>query len=92
MTHLKKHFSSEKDLRIFIKHYLKSNLKGVRDLVKAEIIVKNLKPPLVCLKLPFYSEGNLIRCNEVDFLIKKLEESGIRAEVYYADDWNEFGY
>jgi len=85
----RKGFSSEKDLRLFVKNYLKSNLKGVKDLVKAEVIIKKVKPPEACLKLPFYSEGNLIRCNEVDFLMKELEKAGIKAEVYYIDDWSE---
>ncbi|RKX61284.1 MAG: hypothetical protein DRP29_00790 [Thermodesulfobacteriota bacterium] len=83
---MKKHFKREKDLRLFVKKFLKTHLKGLPKGVQLEIKVKSLKPPLVSLFFPFYSEGNLIRANEVDFLLKDLENLGIKAELYYIDD------
>jgi len=84
---LPKHFKNEKDLRLFIKRFLKENLKGLPPESKIEIEVLKVKPAEVILKFPFYSEGNLIRANEVDFLLKDLIELGIKAHIVYVDDF-----
>ncbi|WP_038056871.1 hypothetical protein [Thermodesulfobacterium hydrogeniphilum] len=81
-----KNFKSEKDLRLFIKKFLKENLKGLPETAKIQIKVLNIKPPQVVLEMPFYSEGNLIRVNEVDFLIQHLVNLGIRVNIIYLDD------
>jgi hypothetical protein len=83
---LVKNFKNEKDLKLFIKKFLKKNLKGLPPESKIEIEVIKIKPAEVILKFPFYSEGNLIRVNEVDFLLKKLIDLGIKAQVKYIDD------
>ncbi len=81
-----KNFKNEKDLKLFIKRFLKENLKGLPPESKIEIEVIKIKPAEVILKFPFYSEGNLIRVNEVDFLLKTLIDLGIKAQVKYIDD------
>ncbi|PMP68476.1 MAG: hypothetical protein C0190_01495 [Thermodesulfobacterium geofontis] len=81
-----KNFRREKDLRLFIKKFLKENLKGLPPESKIDIEVIKIKPAEVILKFPFYSEGNLIRANEVDFLLKDLINLGIKAQVKYIDD------
>ena len=81
-----KNFKNEKDLKLFVKRFLKENLKGLPPERKIEIKVIKIKPAEVILKFPFYSEGNLIRVNEVDFLLKNLMDLGIRAQVKYIDD------
>jgi len=87
---VKKHFKKEKDLRLFVKNFLKTSLKGLPEDKKFEVKVKSIKPPCVQIFFPFYSEGNLIRANEVDFLIGKLlEEFQIKAEVIYLDEFEE---
>jgi len=83
---LVKNFRREKDLRLFIKKFLKENLKGLPPESKIDIEVIKIKPAEVILKFPFYSEGNLIRANEVDFLLKDLINLGIKAQVKYIDD------
>jgi len=83
---LVKNFKNEKDLKLFIKRFLKENLKGLPPESKIEIEVIKIKPAEVILKFPFYSEGNLIRVNEVDFLLKTLINLGIKAQVKYIDD------
>ncbi len=82
-----KHFKNEKDLRLFVKKFLKGNLKGLPPESKIEVEVLKVKPAEVILKFPFYSEGNLIRTNEVDFLLKNLMELGIKAYIKYLDDF-----
>jgi hypothetical protein len=79
-------FKNEKDLRLFVKRFLKEHLRGLPETAKIEIKVVSFKPPQVLLHLPFYSEGNLIRVNEVDFLLEKLLNLGIKGEVVYIDD------
>jgi len=87
---VKKGFKKEKELRLFVKNFLKNNLKGLPEDKKFEVKVKSLSPPCVQIFFPFYSEGNLIRANEVDFLIGKLlEEYQIIAEVVYLDEAEE---
>jgi len=81
-----KNFKNEKDLKLFVKRFLKENLKGLPPESKIEIEVIKIKPAEVILKFPFYSEGNLIRVNEVDFLLKTLINLGIKARVKYIDD------
>jgi len=83
---LSKKFKNEKDLRLFIKKFLKQNLKGLPPESKIEVEIVKFKPAEVILKFPFYSEGNLIRANEVDFLLKTLIELGIKAHIKYIDD------
>jgi len=81
-----KNFKNEKDLKLFIKRFLKENLKGLPPESKIEIEVVKIKPSEIILKFPFYSEGNLIRVNEVDFLLKNLIDLGIKVQVKYIDD------
>ena len=85
-----KTFKNEKDLRLFIKKFLKENLKGLPLESKIEIQIIKIKPAEVILKFPFYSEGNLIRVNEVDFLLKILMDLGIKAHIRYIDDVENF--
>ena len=85
-----KTFKNEKDLRLFIKKFLKENLKGLPLESKIDIQIIKVKPAEVILKFPFYSEGNLIRVNEVDFLLKILMDLGIKAYVRYIDDVENF--
>jgi len=87
---LNKSFKNEKDLRLFVKRFLKEKLKGLPPESKIEIEVIKVKPAEVILKFPFYSEGNLIRANEVDFLLKDLMEMGIKAHIRYVDDFEIF--
>ncbi len=70
-----------------MKKFLKENLKGLPPESKIEVEVLKVKPAEVLLKFPFYSEGNLIRANEVDFLLKDLMELGIKAHIKYLDDF-----
>lgn len=81
-----KNFRNEKDLRLFIKKFLKENLKGLPAESKIEVKIVKIKPAEVILKFPFYSESNLIRTNEVDFLLKNLLSLGIKVYVKYIDD------
>ncbi len=83
-------FLSEKDLRLFVKRFLKDHLKGLPEGTKIEIKVLDYLSPKVQLLFPFYSEGNVLRALEVDFLVKELYNVGIEAEVYYLDDWEVF--
>lgn len=84
---MNKGFKNEKDLRLFVKKFLKEKLKGLPPESKVEIKVIKVKPAEIILKFPFYSEGNLIRANEVDFLLKDLAEIGIKAYIKYIDDF-----
>ena len=77
---------TEKDLRLFVKKYIKERLKGLPSDKKLEVKVKSVSPPIINLYLPFFSEGNLIRANEVDFLIADLEKLGLKVEIFYLDD------
>ncbi|MFN3567445.1 MAG: hypothetical protein ACK4UR_00850 [Caldimicrobium sp.] len=86
MKPLKK-FVSEKDLRLFMKNFLKKNLKGLPEAAKIEIKVVEFNPPSVELYFPFHSEGNLLRVYEVDFLIKELYNLGIKVDIFYLDDF-----
>lgn len=79
----------EKEIRNWVKKFLKQHLKGVSELLKIKIKVVNINPPKVYLELPFYSEGNLIRANEVDFLITEIEKEGVSIEIFYLDDFLE---
>ncbi len=84
-----KGFPNEKDLRLFVKRFLKENLKGLPEGVKIEIEVTSLNPPEVNLFFPFYSEGNLLRTLEVDFLLAELYNLGIGCHLFYLDDLGE---
>jgi hypothetical protein len=87
-----KGFRNEKDLRLFVKRFLKENLKGLPEGVKIEIEVSSLNPPEVNLFFPFYSEGNLLRTLEVDFLLTELYNLGISCHLFYLDDMGERDY
>ncbi|MFN4131609.1 MAG: hypothetical protein ACK4GE_00855 [Caldimicrobium sp.] len=82
-----KRFRSEKDLRLFVKNFFKKNIKGLPEEAKIEIKVLNVNPPKIQLFLPFYSEGNLLRVLEVDFLVRELYNLGITVDIFYLDDW-----
>lgn len=84
-----KSFRNEKDLRLFVKRFLKERLKGLPEGTKIEVEVASLKPPSVNLYFPFYSEGNLIRAFEVDFLLAELYNLGIECSLFYQDDIGE---
>lgn len=86
MKSLKK-FRSEKDLRLFVKNFLKKNLKGLPEEAKIEIRVVKVDPPKIHLFFPFYAEGNMLRALEVDFLVRELYNLGILVDLYYLDDW-----
>lgn len=83
---MKKSFKSLKDLKLFTKKLFKERFKGLPEGVKIEVEALEINPPQVRIFLPFYSEGNLIRCNEVDFFVEELMDLGIKAEVVYLDD------
>ncbi len=83
---MKPKIKTEKDLRIFVKKFFKEHLKGLPEDKKFEVKVTSVSPPRVRLHMPFYSEGNLIRANEVDFLTKELLDLGIKVDVFYVDD------
>jgi len=84
----KKTFKNKKDLKLFIKNFLKTYLKGLPEEIFPQIEIEplGLKPPKVRIVLPFYSEGNLIRANEVDFLLERLLILGVTGEILYLDD------
>lgn len=84
-----RNFRNEKDLRLFVKRFFKENLKGLPEGTKIEVEVSSLKPPVVNLYFPFYSEGNLIRAFEVDFLLAELYNLGIACNLFYQDDIGE---
>lgn len=84
-----KRFRNEKDLRLFVKRFLKENLKGLPEGTKIDIEVFSLTPPSVNLYFPFYSEGNLLRAYEVDFLLAELYNLGIICNLFYQDDLGE---
>ena len=79
-------FLSEKDLRLFLRRFLKERLKGLPPDFKIEIEVFSHKPPKSALKIPTHSEKNLIRAHQVDLLVRELFEAGIAVEVFYLDD------
>jgi len=83
---MKKSFKGEKDLRLFVKNFLKTRLKGLPEEKKIKVKVKNFKNLEVSILMPFYSEGNLIRANEVDFLLDELLNLGIKPVIFYLDD------
>lgn len=82
----KRTFLSEKDLRLFLKRFLKEKLKGLPPDFKIEIKVFSHQPPQTALKIPTHSEKNLLRAHQVDLLIRELSEAGIAVEVFYLDD------
>ncbi|WP_153303805.1 hypothetical protein [Thermosulfurimonas dismutans] len=82
----RKNFLSEKDLRLFLKRFLKEKLKGLPPDFKIEIRVFSHQPPRTALKIPAHSEKNLLRAHQVDLLIRELSEAGITVEVFYLDD------
>ena|GEM_PF-735375 len=84
-----KKFSSEKDLRLFVKKLFQEKIKGLPPQARIEIHVLSLKPPMIRLKLPFFSEGNLLRANEVDFFLEELYNWGIEGDIFYLDDQGE---
>jgi len=84
-----KNFRSEKELRLFVKRFFKERLKGLPEGTKIEVEVVSLKPPVVNLYFPFYSEGNLLRVFEVDFLLSELYNWGIEGHLFYLDDLGE---
>ncbi|QER41325.1 hypothetical protein F1847_00695 [Thermodesulfobacterium sp. TA1] len=83
---MKKSFKNLKDVKLFTKKFLKERLKGLPEEAKIEVEAVGLNPPQVRIYLPFYSEGNLIRCNEVDFILEELLSLGIHGEIVYLDD------
>ncbi len=87
---MKRKFKSEKDLRLFLKKLFKEKLKHCEQPLKIEVKVETLTPPKAKVFLPFYSEGNLIRLNEMDFFLKTLCEEGIEVELYYEDERENF--
>ncbi len=89
---MKKNFKNEKDLKLFVKRFFKENLKGLPETAKINVRVICVKPPKVLLEMPFYSEGNLIRINEVDFLLKELSAFGIETIIAYLDDLEITGF
>lgn len=82
-------FFSEKDIRLFVKRQFMGSFKGLPEDIKPEIKVLSVAPPKVLILLPFHSEGNLIRNNEVDFFLAGLYNWGIEGEVLYLDDLGE---
>jgi len=82
-------FKKEKDLRLFVKRFLKERLKGLPDEKPFEVYVESLKPPIVKIFSPFYSEGNLLRAHEVDLILLELYNLGILVKLYYEDDLGE---
>ncbi|MCS7150641.1 MAG: hypothetical protein RMI93_07900 [Caldimicrobium sp.] len=85
----KRRFNSEKDLRLFVKKLFKDSIRGMPEEAKPEISVLSISPPRIRLFLPFVSEGNFIRNNEVDFFLAELYNWGIEGEVLYTDDLGE---
>lgn len=85
---LKRNFKTKKDLRLFTKNFLKLHLRGLPEESYLQIAIEplTLDPPRVRIVLPFYSEGNLIRANEVDFLLEELLKLGVEGEILYIDD------
>lgn len=85
---LRRNFKSKKDLKLFTKNFLKLHLKGLPEgsYLQIEIEPLTFNPPRVRIVLPFYSEGNLIRTNAVDFLLEELLNLGIEGEILYIDD------
>ncbi len=79
-------FRSPKDLRLFLKGFLKEHLRGLPPDFRIEIEVLSHAPPRALLRLPAHSEGNLIRVHQVDLLVSHLAEMGVEVEVFYMDD------
>lgn len=82
-------FKKEKDLRLFVKKFLKEKLKGLPSEKHFEVEVESLNPPAVRIFSPFYSEGNLLRAHEVDLILLELYNLGILAKLFYEDDLGE---
>jgi hypothetical protein len=82
-------FRKEKDLRLFVKKFLKERLKGLPSEKPFEVVVESLNPPVVRIFSPFYSEGNLLRAHEVDTILLELYNLGIFAKLFYEDDLGE---
>ncbi len=80
---------SFKDLKLFVKRFLKENLLGLPKDKVFEVRPEGLNPPRVKLFLPFYSEGNLLRAHQVDILLSELYNLGISTKLFYEDDWVE---
>ena len=89
-SEVKRKFKSEKDLRLFLKKFFKEKLKHCEQPLKLEVEVERVSPPKAKVLLPFHSEGNLIRLNEVDFFLKDLFNQGIEVELYYEDEKEAF--
>ena len=79
-------FKTEKDLRLFLKNFFKEKLKHIEHALSVEIKIENIKPPKAKVFLPFHSEANFIRLNEMDFFLKELKELEIEVELYYEDE------
>lgn len=85
----RRNFLSSKDLRLFLKRYLKERLKGLPPDFQIRIEVCSFRPPQAFLYIPAHSEGNLARVHQVDLLVSELKEMGIELEVFYLDDLEE---
>jgi hypothetical protein len=87
---VKRKFKNEKDLRLFLRKFFKERLKHCEQPLKLEVKVERVTPPKAKVFLPFHSEGNLIRLNEVDFFLKELSDQNIEVELYYEDEKEAF--
>ncbi len=82
-------FRSEKDLRLFLRKFLRERLRGLPADFRIGIEVRSVRPPRATLKLPVHSEANPARAHEVDRLVAELEARGLELEVFYLDDETE---
>ncbi len=82
-------FRSLKDLRLFVKKFLKERMKGLPPEFRIEVEALDYKNPRVLIKVPVHSEKNLVRAHQLDVLIKELEDSGVLSELCYIDDLEE---
>ncbi len=84
--------NSEKWLRNKVKKFFKEVLKEPEIYNNLKIQVISLNPSTVRVLFPFYSEGNLIRVNEMDFIKEEFEKKeGIKLEIFYQDEEWEMG-
>ncbi|GEM_PF-2146456 len=77
---------SEKDLRLFVRGFLKEKLRGLPPHFRIEVEVLDPPSKRVAVRIPAHSEGNLIRIMQVDHLVEELENYGLQVEVFYLDD------
>ena len=77
---------TEKDLRLFVRRFLKERLKGLPPEFRLEVDVLSARPRKVVIKIPAHSEGNPIRILQVDQLLEEMGHYDIQAEVRYLDD------